>query len=66
MSISRHSRSNQTSARRIPARHVEAAVYSPAVESSANIDGRLFAGLAIVAAVSVMVTNSLLFLVVGQ
>jgi hypothetical protein len=66
MSISRHGRSSQISARRDPSRHVEAAVYSPAVEPSANIDGRLIVGLAITAAVSAMVTNSLLFLVVGQ
>jgi hypothetical protein len=67
MSISRHSHSNQTSARRTtPARQVEAAVYSPAVESSENIDGRLLVGLAIVAAISVMFTNSMLFLAVGQ
>jgi hypothetical protein len=64
MSVSRHSRFNQVPTRRAD-RHVEAAVYSPAAEPSANIDGRLLVGLAIAAAISVMVTNSLLFLAMG-
>jgi hypothetical protein len=65
MSISRHSRSAQI--RRIDARSqpVEAAVHASAVGVDATVDGRWLAGLVLVAGVSVMVTNSLLFLVAG-